>query len=62
LHAHPAAIFTLTAKKFKSNIRIGNITNRGEWANTKSVLGVQRLCQMQIAVLNLSLRSDNEMI
>jgi multiphosphoryl transfer protein len=40
LHARPAALFTATAKKFKSDIRIRNITTNGEWANAKSVLGV----------------------
>jgi multiphosphoryl transfer protein len=40
LHARPAALFTAAAKKFKSDIRLRNITKNSDWANAKSVLGV----------------------
>jgi phosphoenolpyruvate-protein phosphotransferase len=40
LHARPAALFTATAKKFRSIIRLRNLTKNSEWVDAKSVLGV----------------------
>jgi phosphotransferase system HPr (HPr) family protein len=43
LHARPAAVFVQSAAKFKSQIRIRNITNGKNFVDAKSILGVLML-------------------
>lgn len=40
LHARPAAVFVQSAAKFKSSIRIRNLTNGKDFVDAKSILGV----------------------
>ncbi|NMC14214.1 MAG: HPr family phosphocarrier protein [Chloroflexi bacterium] len=40
LHARPAAVFVQTAAKFKSSVRIRNLTNGKDFVDAKSILGV----------------------
>jgi len=43
LHARPAAVFVQTAAKFKSSVRIRNLTNGKDFVDAKSILGVLML-------------------
>ena len=43
LHARPAALFVRTANRFKSKIRVRNITTDSKWADAKSILSVLAL-------------------
>jgi len=40
LHARPAAIFVQTANKYKSLIKVRNLTNGRDFMDAKSILGV----------------------
>ncbi|MBN1538114.1 MAG: HPr family phosphocarrier protein [Anaerolineales bacterium] len=43
LHARPAAIFVQSAAKYKSEIKIRNLTNGKDFVDAKSILGVMML-------------------
>jgi len=43
LHARPAAMFVNTASRFKSKIRVRNVTTDGKWVDAKSILSVLTL-------------------
>jgi phosphocarrier protein HPr len=40
LHARPAALFVKLASEFESDIQIRNLSDKGEWSNAKSILGI----------------------
>jgi phosphotransferase system HPr (HPr) family protein len=47
LHARPASLFVQAAKKFKSQIRVQNVTAGGKAVDAKSILGLLTLGVMQ---------------
>lgn len=53
LHARPAALFTSSAKRFRSNIRLRNLSNHSEWADAKSIIAVMSIgveCNHEIEI------------
>ncbi len=57
LHARPAALFTRTASRFKSEVYV---TKDGEQINGKSILGVMMLAAYQGTVLRIEAEGEDE--
>ncbi|MBI5837242.1 MAG: HPr family phosphocarrier protein [Candidatus Eisenbacteria bacterium] len=57
LHARPAALFTRTATRFKSEVFV---TKDGQQINGKSILGVMMLAAYQGTVLNIQAEGEDE--
>ena len=52
LHARPASLFVQTASKFSSNIKVKNLSAKGEFVDAKSI----------IMVLTLGVMKDHEVV
>jgi phosphocarrier protein HPr len=57
LHARPAALFTRTASRFKSEVFV---TKDGQQINGKSILGVMMLAAYQGTVLCIQAEGEDE--
>jgi len=60
LHARPAAVFVQTAAKFKSSIRIRNLTNGKDFVDAKSILGVLILGVSKDHLIEVEVSGDDE--
>lgn len=58
LHARPASLFVQTANKFKSDIRVTNISNNTT-ANAKSILNILTLGANQGCELNMKAEGED---
>ena len=59
LHARPASLFVQTASKFKSEVRIQNITSCSDLSNAKSILSVLTLGVMQGHEIEISAQGED---
>jgi len=60
LHARPAAVFVQTANGFKSQIKVRNITKKGNTSDAKSILGVLVLGVERNHVIELEINGEDE--
>ncbi len=60
LHARPAAIFVQAAAKFKSKIKIRNLTNGKDFVDAKSILGVLMLGVSKDHQVEVEITGDDE--
>lgn len=60
LHARPAAVFVQTAAKFKSSVRIRNLTNGKDFVDAKSILGVLILGVSKDHLVEVEVSGDDE--
>lgn len=60
LHARPAAIFVQSAAKFKSSIRIRNLTNGKDFVDAKSILGVLVLGVSKDHLVEVEINGEDE--
>ena len=59
LHARPASQFVQAAKKYKSNIRVMNITTGGAPVDAKSILGVLTLGVLQYHSIHIEAAGED---
>ena len=60
LHARPASEFVATAGKFKSAIRIRNLSNNSDEANAKSIVILLSLSLTKGALVQVSAEGEDE--
>ena len=60
LHARPAAVFVQTAAKFKSSIKIRNLTNGKDFVDAKSILGILTLGVSKDHLVEVQLTGEDE--
>lgn len=60
LHARPAAVFVQSAAKFKSSIRIRNLTNGKDFVDAKSILGVLILGVSKDHLVEVEISGEDE--
>jgi phosphotransferase system HPr (HPr) family protein len=60
LHARPAAVFVQSAAKFKSSIRIRNLTNGKDFVDAKSILGVLVLGVSKDHLVEVEINGEDE--
>jgi phosphocarrier protein HPr len=60
LHARPAAIFVQTANKYKSSIRVRNVTNGHDFVDAKSILGVLVLGVAKDNQIEIEINGEDE--
>lgn len=61
LHARPAAVFVQTAGKFKSAIKIRNLTNGKDFVDAKSILGVLILGVSKDHLVEVEVTGEDEL-
>lgn len=59
LHARPASLFVQTAKKFKADIRVVNLTTGGKSVDAKSIISVLTLGVMQNHAIHIEANGDD---
>jgi phosphotransferase system HPr (HPr) family protein len=59
LHARPAALFVRTAARFRSSVRVRNVTRDGTLVDAKSILGVLGLGVARGHRIELSAEGDD---
>jgi len=59
LHARPAALFVQTASKFKSDIKVQNVTDESALVNAKSILSVLTLGVTQNHEIEITAEGDD---
>ncbi len=62
LHARPAAVFVQAAAKFKSSIRIRNLTNEKNFVDAKSILGVLILGVSKDHCVEVEINGEDEVL
>lgn len=60
LHARPADLFVRTANRYKSNIRISNISTGSEHVNAKSILRVLSLGVYKGHIIHVTAEGSDE--
>ncbi len=60
LHARPAAVFVQAANRFKSQIKVRNLTKNSQAADAKSLVGVLVLGVEQNHVIELVATGEDE--
>jgi phosphotransferase system HPr (HPr) family protein len=60
LHARPAAVFVQSAAKFKSKIKIRNLTNGKDFVDAKSILAVLMLGVSKDHLVEVEITGDDE--
>jgi phosphocarrier protein HPr len=60
LHARPAAVFVQAANRFKSQIKVRNLTKNSNASDAKSILGVLVLGIEKNHVIQLEINGEDE--
>lgn len=60
LHARPAAVFVQTANRFKSQIKVRNLTKNSNPSDAKSILGVLVLGIEKNHMIQLEVNGEDE--
>lgn len=60
LHARPAAIFVQAANRYKSQIKVRNLTKNGNVSDAKSILGVLVLGIEKNHLIELDIEGEDE--
>ncbi len=60
LHARPAAIFVQAANRYKSQIKVRNLTKNGNVSDAKSILGVLVLGIEKNHMIELMIEGEDE--
>lgn len=60
LHARPAAVFVQIANRFKSQIKVRNLTKNGNASDAKSILGVLVLGIEKNHAIELEINGEDE--
>ncbi len=60
LHARPAAVFVQTANRFKSQIKVRNLTKNSKTSDAKSILGILILGIEKNHTIQLEINGEDE--